>query len=101
MVDVNHLSQINLKYGREFGDGVLQALADAMEEGDAVPLPQQRKLFAPWRRVDREGVEAYFHRLQVQQGQCSLSGAAYRRSIRSGQRASHPLCRERPGYGQS
>ena len=79
MVDVNHLSQINLKYGREFGDGVLQALADAMEEGDgrfSRPFRSSGSCFCTLAAgVDREGVEAYFHRLQqCMQGQCSLSG---------------------------
>lgn len=79
IIDVKGLSQINLKCGREFGDGVLQDLADAMENADSRfsrPFRSGGSSFCILAEgVDEETVKAYF--LDVQKGmqaQCTLLG---------------------------
>lgn len=79
MVDVDSLSQINLKHGREFGDGVLQDLEDTMKETDQRFLPPFRSGHSSFCTlavgVDKETVEAYFRAVQQKmQAQCALSG---------------------------
>ncbi|MBM6828302.1 EAL domain-containing protein [Anaerotignum lactatifermentans] len=78
MVNVDDLSQINLKYGREFGDGILRNLENSM--GSA-----QSRFSRPFRNghssfctlvtgTHREIVESYFRTLQQDmQAQCTLS----------------------------
>lgn len=79
IVNVDDLSQINLKCGREFGDGVLRDLEESMGSADS-------RFSCPFRTghsslctlaagVSRETVETYFHTLQQEmQAQCTLSG---------------------------
>lgn len=79
IVNVDNLGQINLKYGWEFGNGILQALEESMERTDS-------RFSRPFRNshstlctlatgVDRETVESYFHTLQqALRAQCTLSG---------------------------
>lgn len=79
MVNVDDLSQINLKYGREFGDGILRDLEDSMGSVDS-------RFSRPFRNghsslctlatgACRETVETFFHTLQQEmQAQCTLSG---------------------------
>lgn len=79
MVDVDNLSQINLKYGREFGDGMLQDLVDAMENVDSRFSPPFRSSGSCFCTLatgaDKETVEAYFLAVQQDmQAQCTLSG---------------------------
>lgn len=79
MVDVDNLSQINLKYGRGFGDGILQNLKDAMKETDSHFLSPFRIGHSSFctlaTDVDKEAVETYFRTLQQHMhAQCTLSG---------------------------
>lgn len=79
MVDVDGLSQINLKYGREFGDGILQDLEDTMKEMDSRFLRPFRGGHSSFctlaTGVDKETVETYFRTVQKNmQAQCALSG---------------------------
>ncbi|WP_294445494.1 EAL domain-containing protein [uncultured Mailhella sp.] len=79
MVNVDDLSRINLKYGREFGNGLLEELREAMS--DTAPcFPHPRRIngssfcvLLP--ETDREDVEAYFHAVQKKiEGECTISG---------------------------
>lgn len=79
MVNVDDLSQINLKYGREFGDGILRNLEDSMANVDSRfsrPLRNGHSSFCTMvTGVCRETVETYFRTLQQDmQSQCTLSG---------------------------
>lgn len=79
MVDVDDLSQINLKYGREFGDGIIQNLEDAMGGVDcrfSRPFRSGHSSFCTLATgVGREAVETYFRTLQQDmRAQCTLSG---------------------------
>lgn len=79
MINVDDLRQINLKYGRKFGDGILQDLEIIMEGagcGFSRPFPIGRSSLCTLATdVNRETVEAYFHNLKKNmQTQCTLSG---------------------------
>lgn len=79
MIGVNDLRKINLKYGREFGDGILGELMDTMRRAN----PHFSKIFRISGNTfcilaleaDRKAVESYF--LTVQENmrpQCTISG---------------------------
>lgn len=79
MVDVNNLRQINLKYGREFGDAVLHDLENTMSELDSRfcgPFRSGGSSFCTWATdVEPDVIADYFHRIQQSmQAQCTLSG---------------------------
>ncbi len=79
MVNVDNLSRINLKYGREFGNGVLEGLREAMTDAGG-------NLHGPFRingssfcvllpDTDSSDVETYFRDVQRNmEGECTISG---------------------------
>lgn len=81
MVNVDELRQINLKYGREFGNGILQDLENVMESEDyrfSRPFPYGHSSFCTLATgVTKGEVESYFRALQQDmQAQCTLSGGS-------------------------
>ena len=79
LVNVDDLSRINLKYGRESGDGILHALAATMRGTDdrfSKPLRTGDSCFCTLALgVDRQAVEHYFSLVQQNmKPQCTLSG---------------------------
>ena len=79
MLDIDNLNQLNLKFGREFGDCVLQDLVDIMEKENSCfskPFRNSGSSFCILASgADKDSVEAYFISVQKKMGvQCSLSG---------------------------
>ena len=79
LVDVDDLSRVNLRYGREFGDGVLEGLRDAMCDAGPHPLFPFRvngsSFCALLPDAEKAEVEAYFHTVRKKmEGQCTISG---------------------------
>ena len=79
MVNVDNLSRINLKYGRECGNGVLEVLRDAMNDactGEQRACRINGNCFCillP--ETDEEQVKAYFRNVQRSlEGECTISG---------------------------
>ena len=79
MVDVDDLGRLNLKYGREFGNGVLEELRDAMREACPEGVRPCRVngsnfcVLLP--DTERADMEAYFGTVQKSlEGECTVSG---------------------------
>lgn len=79
MVNVDNLSRINLKYGRECGNGVLEVLRDAMNDactGEQRACRINGNCFCILlSETDEEQVKAYFQAVQRSlEGECTISG---------------------------
>ena len=79
MVNVDNLSRINLKYGRECGNGVLEVLRDAMNDactGEQRACRINGNCFCILlSETDEEQVKAYFRNVQRSlEGECTISG---------------------------
>lgn len=79
LVDVDDLSRVNLRYGREFGDCVIEGLRDAMCDAGPHPLFPFRvngsSFCALLPDAEKAEVEAYFHTVRKKmEGQCTISG---------------------------
>ena len=79
IIGIKDLRKINLKYGREFGDGVLQDLVDSMDGRNthfSQPFRVGGNRFCTLAtEVNRETVETYFRAVQKSmRTQCAISG---------------------------
>lgn len=79
LVDVDDLRRVNLKYGHEFGNGVLEELRTIMSNTGPRPLFPFRvnssSFCVLFPGAEKAEVEAYFHTvLKKLEGQCTISG---------------------------